>query len=44
MEFLLTELNDTLGHIKNLSEGNKDFFTSLRLERNNYGFDLEPVV
>jgi hypothetical protein len=26
------------------SDSGKDFFTSLRLERNNYGFDLEPAV
>ena len=39
-KYLITSVR----HILTSNEGNKDFFTSLRLERNNYGFDLEPVV
>ena len=38
-KYLITSLR----HVLTVSEGEKDFFTSLRLEKNNYGFDLEPV-
>ncbi len=30
-------------HVLTATESGRDFFTSLRIERNNYGFNLEPV-
>ena len=39
MEFSLKELNDNLGHIKNLSEGNKDF-----LNFNNISIDSRTLL
>jgi hypothetical protein len=39
-KYLITSVR----HIMTSSDSGKDFFTSLRLERNNYGFDLEPAV
>ena len=38
-KYLITSLR----HVLTTNEGQRDFFTSLRLEKNNYAFNLEPV-